>query len=276
MPIKPKKPKTFSPRELFTKPKILIFGQPGAGKTHLIGSMAYAPDVFGKILLLCPDPGTLTLAFDDTMNSQIDVCPIEKTQELDDWFEWLTSVNRETNEYQTLAIDGVTDINKMALLEAMQKTSSSNSHVDPDKPNVDHYGRTYIITGRAIRRFRNLPMTVIVTALEKEQRDESSGVRWVGPEVSGKLVSEIPAMFDIVGRLYVEVKRNKETKEETLTRCLRVVNDGKTIAKDRSRRLGEVVIDPTLPNMVETMRSTEGATDTVRADPAIRLKKFSG
>lgn len=271
-------PFNMKPKDFMGRLKILVYGFFGAGKTYLIGTAAKDP-AFGKILLLSPDPGALTLAFDEDMNSRITVGPIKTLADLDSWYEYLRVQNPKLGDeaFQTLCIDGWTDLGDMALTESLQKVHDANASRDVDQAGIDTWGRVGVIMRRELRRFRDLPMHFISTALAKEVTNKDGAI-FISPSVPGSLKSEIGAFFDIVGFLHIkrEKKPNPNATEavELLEseRVLRVQPTEKILAKDRTRKLGEKVINPTLGGILSTIKSASpqgGAAE----EPLLRLKK---
>lgn len=285
MPPSPKtipKPGTKRASELLGNLKILIYGQPGAGKTYFLGSASFAPEIFGKVLILCPDPGTLTLAFDDRMEEQCEIDIIQTSEQLDTWYEWLKVEMPKLppeERFGTVCLDGYTDLSKMIMEETLKELHAQNHQRDPDKPDVDHHQRLGILARREIRRFRDLPVNFICTALEHTVTDSGTGKMYITPSAGGQMKSELPSYFEIVGYLYTECLHSKDAQGklvETIVRRMRVQPDGKCLAKDRTRRLGSVIENPSLPDIVRTIKSTKDAVITaiIPADPKIKLPKF--
>jgi hypothetical protein len=247
----PKRPTTTAPAEAVSKLNILVYGHTGSGKTHFIGSAAKDP-AFGKILLLCPDPGALTLAFDADANRQIQVAAVSSLSDFDEWYAYLAAERPEDREFQTLAIDGFTDVAELALTEALDYVHKQDSKRDPNMPGVDHWNRVGVNVRRIIRRFRDLDMCFIATALAQDKVDALNQV-FTLPSIAGKLAAELGAYVDIIGYLYVD--QDKVTKEAV--RHLRVERTEKIQAKDRTRRLPAVIDNPTLPGIMNLIQGAD-------------------
>jgi phage nucleotide-binding protein len=244
-----------------------VYGHTGSGKTHFIGTAAKSLE-FGRILLLCPDPGALTLAFDDDANQNIEIASISSMDDFDAWYEYLSVENPKSNEFQTVAIDGFTDISELALQEALRVVHENDSNRDPDQPAIDHWNRVGIAVRRVIRQFRDLPLTFIATALAQDKQD-SMQQTFVLPSVAGKLAAELGAYVDIIGYLYTEI--DKETKD--VHRKLRVQRTEKIQAKDRTRRLPPIIHEPTLPGILDMIRNNPIQVAVPAADPKFIAKK---
>ena len=269
MPIAPKRPGTMKPADAVGTLNLLVYGHTGTGKTHFIGTAAKDP-YFGKILLLCPDPGALTLAFDEDANKNIEIAPIKSLADIDAWYEYLKVENPKSQEFQTLAIDGFTDVAELALQEALADIHEKDSNRDPDQPGIDHWNRVAINVRRCIRNFRDLPLTFIATALAKDTYDKE-GAMYTTPSITGKLAAELGAYVDIIGYLYAET--DKETKLPV--RKLRTTRTDKIQAKDRTRRLPAVIENPSLPDILNRIRTGPEQAGVAAADLVIKQKRVN-
>lgn len=273
MPIAPKRPPTIKPSQAVGTMNLLVFSYTGAGKTTLLGSMAKDPEGFGKILLLCPDPGLLTLAFDEDANRQIEAAPIRSLADLDTWYEFLhdmcaKQLDPAKREFQTLAIDGFTDIGELALREALDAIHDRDSNRDPDQPGIDHWNRVGIVVRRCIRQFRDLPMTFFATALAKDTTDKD-GTIFTTPSLPGKLAAELGAYVDIIAYLYCD--QDKTTKLPV--RKLRTERTDRIQAKDRTRRLPTIIENPTMPSILNMIRTNPQRDAGLTDEVIIRMKK---
>jgi hypothetical protein len=88
----------------------------------------------------------------------------------------------------------------------------------------------------------DLPMNVVMTALEAEIKDEVSGAVARRPAMPGRLGFELAGYFDLVLYLYLEHDRERDA----FVRRLRSVGDERLVAKDRFGKLPPV-IEPSFP-----------------------------
>jgi hypothetical protein len=105
-----------------------------------------------------------------------------------------------------------------------------------------------------IRSFRDLPCNVIISALLSQDKDEKTGVTSLFPSFPGKLRSEVPGFFDIVGLLRAVMEN--EGGDSRIIRTLQVAKTDKTIAKDRTGALPDLIKHPSLPDIWETIHNT--------------------
>ena len=107
---------------------------------------------------------------------------------------------------------------------------------------------------KLVRAFRDLPMNVIFTALDKESKDEVTGEMFTKPALTDKLAEDVYSYVDIVGYYYT--RENKEDPEK-LDRILQVQPFKNRTAKDRSGRLGNGLLNPTFKRIMGLIEGTE-------------------
>jgi hypothetical protein len=92
------------------------------------------------------------------------------------------------------------------------------------------------VTRALLGHLLNQNCHVLVTALEKAERDDNGLVTAIGPDLPGQLFLGAPAMFDTV--LYLKVRKvlrdPKDPKSAYYQRYFITGNDGLHIAKDRN------------------------------------------
>jgi len=189
--------------------KCLIFGESGVGKTTLIGTLT------GKTLILSAEAGLLSLSGKDI--------PYIVISSIDDLYEaYSYIIGEEGSEFDTIAIDSISEIADVLLHEELKKSA------DPRKG----YGEMQTKIADIIRRFRDIPKNIIMTAtLEKTQDD--LGRLLYSPAMPGKKAGQkLPYQFDLVLALRAETDQ-----EGQRIRALQTQSDGIWLAKDRSGRL---------------------------------------
>lgn len=116
------------------------------------------------------------------------------------------------------------------------------------------YGSNTNQMRKVVRAFRDLPMNVIFTALEKEVKDDLTGELYTRPALTDKLSEDVYSYVDIVGYYYVKQNKDDETK---LDRILQVQPFKNRTAKDRSGRLGNGVLNPTFKRIMALITGAE-------------------
>lgn len=213
--------------------KALIYGEPGAGKTYLVGT---AP----KPLFVDVEGGTMTIRDRD-----IAVVKVTSWEDLEEVLDNLEAKTKGWEKYESLCLDSITEVQTL-LHEQLLKEGAANSSRsrDPDVMEMQDWGKSLVRMQRVMRRFRDLPMHVFMTSLSEEGLDNAKQLR-VRPALQGRMAMLLPAIMDVVGYLYTETDA-----EDELHRMLLVQQMGKYIAKDRTGNLGTVIQDPTAEGLI--------------------------
>lgn len=219
--------------------KMLVYGQPGVGKTFFSSS---AP----KALFVDVEGGTLSIR---NAGLNIDIVKVTKFADI---FTIHKFLHDGKHEYQTVIVDSLTELQKKSLdgiiEEAYRKDPLKR---DPDIAELRDWSKNTAQLRKAVRYFRDLPMNVIFTALEKEVKDEQTGALRVGPDLTPKLQSDVAGYLDIIAHM------STKEKEDGILRQMLFQPTGKYMAKDRSGKLGKVIKNPTFPMILDLI---EGRT----------------
>lgn len=233
-------------------PKInmLVYGPAGVGKTLLCGSADDVPEM-RKVLFLDIEGGTFTLQhkFPNT-----DILRITNWNQLADVYAELKAGLH--SEYNTIVVDSLTEAQIFNMAEIMRQLVEAKPDRSPDVPDIREWGINQTQVKRFIRAFRDLPVTVIMTALMKEDKNKLSGKVSKTPDLPGKLAGQVPALFDEVFYMYMKKLENEDgVKEEKRLLLTGATED--TVGKDRSGKLPLVMIEPTMSKIYNTMMGRE-------------------
>jgi AAA domain-containing protein len=222
---------------------MLIFGEPGAGKTWFCGT-AEDHKATSPVLLVDMEGGVLTLR----KRKGVDVVQARTIKELTD------VINRvyedKSGYYRTFVLDSLTELQKRDMREVMDtEYNKKPDTTDRDVASQRSWGKNAERVRRIIRALRDLPMNSIVTSLAVTEKDEQTGIVRTYPSFPGKMRGEVPGYFDVVGLLYAQEERNGEV----ITRRLQVAPSRRVLAKDRTSALGQVLENPTVPMLWDLM-----------------------
>lgn len=236
-----------SPRDYRRPLNLLVYGEPGAGKTVLAASADDIPE-FRKVLILDVEGGTMSI---DRRFPNVSVVRLTDFTKMNDIYDELW--RSKTHGYGCVVLDSLSEMQKLSMASIMYGETYRNPEVDPDIPSMRNWGKNTNQIRRLVRQFRDLPIPTIFTALVSEEKDERTGRLLRKPALSGKLASEVAGFFDIVGFLYI-----KETQGQQ-TRFMLTGGAEGVVAKDRSERLPPILESPTMKEIFELV--TKGNED---------------
>lgn len=224
---------------------LLIYGEPGAGKTHLLGTAQDHKDT-SPLLILDVDGGVSTLR----KHPGIDVVQVRSFESLLGTFADLhNSVRDGKLPYKTVGVDSLSEFAKLDISTISKTFAQQNDKLDEDIPDMRAYAKSGNHVRRIVRGFRDLPCNVIFTCHAQTDRDNFNRLMY-HPQLPGKLKVDIPGFLDIVGWLRAEVK------EDEIVRYLQTQKTEVTIAKDRTNALDAVEVNPTIPSLWEKLATS--------------------
>jgi len=223
--------------------KALVYGEPGAGKTYLA---ATAPNP----LFVDVEGGTMTIR-----NRQIPVAKAECWADVEEILDHLQAGTKGWTGFETLVIDSISEVqylcNEALLIENFARKPDT---LDPDVLDQQGWGKSFVRMNRILRRFRNLPMHVVMTALVDVVKDDITKKVSYRPLVQGKFGVILPGIMDVLGYLYTETDPEDDNE---LVRMLLVQPMGKYIARERIGTLGTVVQKPTIPYIINELKKKQ-------------------
>lgn len=231
-----------SPAEAITFLNMLVYGEPGAGKTYLAATAQDSPHTT-PVLFLDVEGGTTTIR----KRKDVDVKRINSITELVEVHKLLHDEN--DGYYKTVVIDSLTELQKLDMRDIMREVVQRRPDLDPDVPSMREWGKSAEHVRRIVRGFRDLQCNTIMTALSNIERDENGVVTYT-PSLPGKLKMEIPGFMDIVGYLSSTIEN-----DETIRR-IQFAKSRRVIAKDRTSALEAVVDFPTIPLLWEAINAS--------------------
>lgn len=230
---------------------MLLYGEPGVGKTTFIGT-ASKVQAMCPILLLDVEGGDLSLG----SFPGVEVVRVTNYKQVQPIYDELY---RMKHGFRTVAIDNLTELRYFSMGDVMidaKATAKNPDNIDIDVPGQREWGKNSEQIRRVVRAFRDLPMHTIFTAHAKEE-EQKNGLFKIKPSLPGKLADEVSGFVDLVLYYYLKLV-GTESKRLILT-----AKTAKENAKDRSGKLPTILEEPTmemimsyiLPNLITPKES---------------------
>ncbi len=217
---------------------MLVYGNPGVGKTVLAGSADAVPEL-RPVLILDVEGGTFSIR---ERYPDVDVVRVQTWPDMQKVYDALYKME---HEYQTVVLDSLTEIQKFSMYRIMASVLKEHPDRDPEVPSIREWGKNIEQIRRLVRAFRDLPMNVVFTALAATDKDNKTGLVTTRPSLSGKLAMEVGGFVDIL--LYMYIKRVDDDNQRLL---LSAGTEGQ-IAKDRSDNLPPVIVNPDMQTVYD-------------------------
>lgn len=215
---------------------MLVYGNPGAGKTVLAGSADAVPEL-RPVLFIDVEGGTLSLR---DRHPDVEVIRVQSWNDMQLIYNELYAME---HDYKTVVLDSLTEIQKFSMYNIMAQVLRENPDRDPEVPSIREWGKNIEQIRRLVRAFRDLPMNTVLTALAVTDKDSDSGKIVTRPSLSGKLAMEVAGFVDIVGYLYTKVV------DQEMLRLLLTQGTDRQVAKDRSDKLPTIIENPDMSTL---------------------------
>lgn len=148
----------------------------------------------------------------------------------------LSKLQEQPGSIHAVVIDSLTEVQQQLLEQVVHKrVTKSLVEVDPDFIDRSDYGTTNNQLQKLMRRFRDLPCHLIVTALERDKEKEDE----VGPALSPGLATAVLGYMDVVLR-FGSADGSYRARAKGTKRIR---------AKDRFGALPEVIAEPSFPRI---------------------------
>jgi phage nucleotide-binding protein len=225
---------------------ILIYGDPGVGKTYLLGT---AEDHIktSPVLLIEVEGGAKTIR-----HRNIDVVPARTLTQVQKVLNTLILAGDDLY-YKTVCLDSLSELQKLDMRFIMKQAKEASKNPDKfdiDVPSQREWGKSLEHTRAIVRAFRDLPCNTILTALAADKSEDGKVIE-IFPSLPGKARNEIPGFMDIVGYYYAQ------QQGPTTVRRLQLAKTRKVSAKDRTGMLGEMMEEPTIPAIFDAVHKGE-------------------
>lgn len=222
---------------------LLIYADSGVGKTVFCGSD-------DDVLFIAPeDNGTLSAK---RFGSSAKKWKISGWSDIVAAYEWLYSL--DTIPFNWVVLDSLTEMQAMCMRQILNEAYEMNPGRDPDIPQLQDWMPYFERFRRLVKAFNSLPVNVIYTALQKEEKDEDEDEEKIVsmPMIQGKgsqFAKEVTSWMTSFGRMRVQRKKiGTDDKGNSVFEEYRIIQWAATrnvLAKDRTLCLApQTIIGP--------------------------------
>src|SRR6266480_3648470 len=153
-------------RDLAGYTNMVIYGEPGVGKTRIIGSCDALPEM-RKVLIIDVDGGALTVR--DTFPN-VEVLRVDSFKKLQNVYNDLKAGG---HGYGTVGIDTITEVQKYNMTDVMAELVRKDANRNEYVPDRREWGISSEMVRRMIHAFKDLPLHTIFTAHVKDDEDKN-------------------------------------------------------------------------------------------------------
>lgn len=236
---------------------VLLWGREGTGKTtDALKLTEVGP---GRVVLINAEAGAKKEAL---VRHGIDVSRIDVWPSEEQGPGWITyehleaevidplraALEKDPDAYVGVIIDSFTEVARRVLervsAEAMEKAIRLGKNRDRWQVDLADHGIAASQMRSLLRRFRDLPCHLVITALERRDQDNDGGGVTYGPAMGPSVATDTMGLVDLVGFTAVETVGGEEFRTATFTPTLT------RRAKDRYGLLPITMVDPFIDRII--------------------------
>lgn len=224
--------------------KVLVYGRPGKKKTRTLATL---PNV---LLIDVNDRGTRSTKRD--IDPRVYIANTFR-EVFDDVYWYLQAGD---HDYESVAIDGVTGLQNLALRYVLDDDAERDASRDPHTTARGTWGTVNELVKDCITRYRNLPLHVGFSALERSrdlsEEDDDDPEIVITPAVTPGVAGHLEAAVGTIGYMTVRsvVVGKGKAKKKVVRTYMQVGPHDRYITKDRDGLFGDRIINPNLSKMI--------------------------
>jgi len=249
----------------------MIVADSGWGKTVLAGTADQRNTDGPKALFLATEAGTISAS---RKGSTADLWPIRDWNQLGLAYRFFR-YEGGCDQYQWVLLDSITEMQKLSMDAALRKAVQENQTRDPDVPAIQDYMKVQQQTLNFLRRFNELPINCLYTALPYRLEDEAGNPYFL-PALDGKqggIAQQAMGYMHVVGHGVKRIVKTEDNKQKMVRRVM-FQTSGPYRAKDRYGVLGRFMDDITIPQIEELIN--KGKPEDAKRTPLSQLPTRAG
>lgn len=243
--------------------RLLLYGIPGSTKTRTSASAALDDRSFPTLVL---DSGGNQISYQDYKRKP-DVVRIDKLTDLDPIYDWLANGQPASHKviqqlglvpgYKCLVLDTLTDLQRMVLAQATGNIALGPGTIRQPTQR-GHFGVVLAQMVAIADALYKLPMHVIMTCQEKEERDDSGAVS-TRPLLVGQSANEVPAYAHTVGwlrhksRVRGSVLTKDQLQDDHIVSVVTFAQTRDISAKDQTGAFPKNMLNPTITKLLDLL-----------------------
>lgn len=247
--------------------KVLLYGQAGSTKTRTAATAALDPRM-SPVLMLEQGGNPLSIR---SYAQYPTIVHMEKLEEYNPFYEWLSAGQPKDHPvvghfdlkppYKTLVIDSITEVQRFSFKMVTGNTKTGPGTI-PQSTEIQHFNKVLGQMVTFAHLFFSLPMHVILTSLEREDKDDATGTIMYKPLLWGQSGGEVAGYAYLVARLVHRAKlQGKDLRlvedaisDDTVSVAL-FRPTGKYVAKDQYGCMGAYMADPTMSKLLDLLEA---------------------
>ena len=225
----------------------ILFGESGTGKTPFCGTLQSCEKT-SPCLLLDADMGAMSL---DGLKERPTILPVDRWSQVGivykrlkdkDWSALAEYISKEVGqevpvlEYKSVVIDSGTELEYKLRMDVVV----ANDKGDQEIPSQPDYLRTQERFRKMYRLFRDLPISLVMTAGVRELKEESTGIVKRSPDFQPALTHDLVRMTDLV--IFMSVSSSGIGSDTKWERHLTTSLSQRFTARDRSGKLPSIIV----------------------------------
>ena len=230
-----------------THHRIMVYGEPGIGKTVFAGSSP-------KALFLTSDDSEVMSAA--ALGSDAEIWPCPTYDQIDEAWEYLRHEGHEV--YDWVWVDNLTLLQDQAMDRIMEELVASKPHRNRWVPDQHEYLVNQNRLSTMVRSFKQLPMHVGFTCHVMKSEDADGKILYLPMLQGGQgaLSQKICGLMNVVG--HMAWKADKASKSRK--RVMYLEKHGKYLAKGRHPGAPSEIVDPTVPLLTKALAGNVSGT----------------